>query len=67
MADVIRTSEPPKVFTGLHGDWGAGKTSALHQLFQELAGACPHSLEEEPNRKLNCESSTEVVWFEAWR
>ena len=66
MAEVIKTCKPPKVF-GLHGDWGAGKTSALHQLFRELAGACPHSLEEEPNRKLNRESCTEVVWFEAWR
>ncbi len=66
MAEVIKTCEPPKVF-GLHGDWGAGKTSALHQLFRELAGACPHSLEEDPKRELNRESCTEVVWFEAWR
>jgi hypothetical protein len=36
-ADNIRNCQTPYVF-GVHGDWGAGKTSFLHQLHFHLTG-----------------------------
>ncbi len=36
VAEVISTCKPPHVF-GVHGDWGLGKTSFLHQLQLHLA------------------------------
>ncbi|MFM8251333.1 MAG: P-loop NTPase fold protein [Planctomycetota bacterium] len=66
MANVIRNCTPPQVF-GLHGDWGAGKTSAMHQLYGALAGKCPPSNESQEHLIKPADDTTEVVWFEAWR
>jgi KAP family P-loop domain len=73
VGDDIAQCEPPHVF-GVHGDWGAGKTSFLHQLQAYLTGACPQ--QPEPAAKLAKKKGlplgvhkdhVTVVWFEAWR
>lgn len=76
LGDQIAACDPPHVF-GVHGDWGAGKTSFLHRLQLYLTGDCP----QQP-QKIRDEASTRfprskgwgkhketvtVVWFEAWR
>ncbi len=82
LGDALATCEPPHVF-GVHGDWGAGKTSFLHQLHLYLTGTCPEGgLHEEGatnprTRKTYTEEMfgsnwkpaqhVVVVWFEAWR
>lgn len=37
LAAAVMSCTPPRVF-GVHGDWGAGKTSFLHQLHFQLDG-----------------------------
>lgn len=37
LATAVMTCTPPRVY-GAHGDWGAGKTSFLHQLHRTLDG-----------------------------
>jgi len=68
MAKTIAEADPPQVF-GLHGDWGTGKTSALHQLHWHLVGECPQQEVEECEglEKGEYKESVTVVWFEAWR
>jgi hypothetical protein len=73
VGEAVATCEPPYVF-GIHGDWGAGKTSFLHQLQLYLTGECPQQPEE---RVKDAESLGQpvarhaahvtVIWFEAWR
>ncbi len=69
--DLIADCEMPHVF-GVHGDWGAGKTSFLHQIQWYLTGECP----QHPNPlkeigktvfKPKPKKLVTVVWFEAWR
>ena len=40
VGEAVASCTPPQVF-GIHGDWGLGKTSFLHQLHFYLAGECP--------------------------
>ena len=40
VGDEVATCSPPCVF-GIHGEWGSGKTSFLHQLHWYLTGDCP--------------------------
>jgi hypothetical protein len=67
LARLVAECRPPQVF-GLHGDWGAGKTSLLHQLHYHLAGSCPQSTEECAEQKPpDFARAVTVIWFEAWR
>ena len=75
LADRIHDCTPPQVF-GVHGDWGAGKTSFLHQLFLRLAGECPQNpawTKDHPEQGVWTAKSKKyadritTVWFEAWR
>ena len=69
VGEAIATCTPPQVF-GVHGDWGMGKTSFLHQVQWYLTGSCPQqsetpttaSTEQRPHK-----NAIRVVWFDAWR
>lgn len=72
--DVARdvAKRPAPLVIGVHGDWGAGKTSFLHQLHWRLSGDCPQQTEEEREQAkqisvLPDASHVTVIWFEAWR
>ncbi len=65
--------QPPCVF-GIHGEWGSGKTSFLHQLHWDLTGDCPQQTKDERDTATKktgnegrYEDTVTVVWFEAWR
>ncbi len=74
VGNQIARCEMPHVF-GVHGDWGAGKTSFLHQVQLYLTGVCP----QQPNvvdvdaanliftKTGKYKETVTVVWFEAWR
>ncbi len=71
VGEAIATCTPPQVF-GVHGDWGLGKTSFLHQVQWYLTGRCPQQSEEETKRadqseKGKYEETVQAVWFDAWR
>ena len=78
VTDVIAHCKPPQVF-GVHGDWGLGKTSFLHQVQWQLTGDCPQQ-PAEVRRELAHRVSNgmreetklykrtiRAVWFDAWR
>ncbi len=71
VGDHVATCETPEVF-GVHGDWGLGKTSFLHQVHYYLTGECPEQTEEQVKAAKSSlakgnHSHVSVVWFEAWR
>lgn len=45
VGEAIAHCTPPQVF-GVHGDWGLGKTSFLHQVQWYLTGECPQQPEQ---------------------
>jgi hypothetical protein len=68
----LRNCQTPYVF-GVHGDWGSGKTSFLHQLYFHLTGRPVAK-----NQQIGCPADPfaqerkngppiVTVWFEAWR
>ena len=67
VGEAITTCKPPQVF-GVHGDWGLGKTSFLHQVRYHLTGDNPQALatQNAPNR-LKAGGGIQSVWFDAWR
>lgn len=58
-------SNPP-VVVGVHGDWGAGKTSFLKQVQYHLDGGDSDFTSSVLKRSLH-ESKVTTVWFDAWR
>lgn len=80
LVEDIRQCRPPMVF-GVHGDWGAGKTSFLQAVMHALTGKCPlHdplTAKDDPIQKLSEDQQKQMkewhenpplaVWFEAWR
>ncbi len=67
VGEAIATCKPPQVF-GVHGDWGLGKTSFLHQVRWYLTGDNPQALEEKnaPKKAVHRER-VQSIWFDAWR
>ena len=71
VGEAIANCTPPQVF-GIHGDWGLGKTSFLHQVQWYLTGRCPQQSEEETkeagrSEKAKHKNTVQAVWFDAWR
>lgn len=74
VGDDVAECKPPSVF-GIHGEWGSGKTSFLHQLHWYLTGDCPEQSDGERQSarerdavpKGKYEKFVTAVWFEAWR
>lgn len=69
LSDAIAKCTPPQVF-GIHGDWGTGKTSFLHQLQYRLTGECPQNrgcAKFETDEPLQGADNVTAIWFEAWR
>ena len=82
VGESIAHCTPPQVF-GVHGDWGLGKTSFLHQVQWYLTGDCPQQPEavtkemknqapgvEDKPQAQNCgkyKAVVQAVWFDAWR
>ena len=71
VGEAIANCTPPQVF-GIHGDWGLGKTSFLHQVQWYLTGRCPQQSEEETGKadqsaKGKHKNTVQAVWFDAWR
>ena len=73
VGEAIATCTPPQVF-GVHGDWGMGKTSFLHQVQWHLTGECPQlskatrkgATEQGVTSGLH-KKAIRVIWFDAWR
>ena len=73
VGEAVATCTPPQVF-GVHGDWGLGKTSLLHQVQWYLMGTCPQQSDdarkEASSRELTngtYDKTTRAIWFDAWR
>ena len=73
VGEAVATCVPPQVF-GVHGDWGLGKTSFLHQVQWYLTGDCPQqsgtAAKEASERKITGGrhgKTIQAVWFDAWR
>ena len=71
VGEAIANCTPPQVF-GVHGDWGLGKTSFLHQVQWYLTGRCPQQSEARIKEAGRSEEgkyveTVQAVWFDAWR
>jgi len=82
VGEAIAHCTPPQVF-GVHGDWGLGKTSFLHQVQWYLTGDCPQqpepvtrdlarrakeAEEDAPTQRSGVyRDVVQAVWFDAWR
>ena len=82
VGEAVARSTPPQVF-GVHGDWGLGKTSFLHQVQWYLTGDCPQqpeaatrdlerrakeAEEDAPTQRSGVyRDVVQAVWFDAWR
>ena len=82
VGEAIARCTPPQVF-GVHGDWGLGKTSFLHQVQWYLTGDCPqqpesvtgemkkqakNAADDTPTQKCGVyKEMAQAVWFDAWR
>ena len=74
VGEAIASCTPPQVF-GVHGDWGLGKTSFLHQVQWYLTGDCPQQPETVTEKAKEAETggcgihkdTVQAVWFDAWR
>ena len=73
ISEAAAHCDPPQVF-GVHGDWGLGKTSLMHQVSLYLTGDCPQQSEVEIQSARDAkmpsglhQSEVTAVWFEAWR
>jgi hypothetical protein len=64
LAHEIITCKTPQVF-GIHGPWGCGKTSVLHQLHLFLEGKCLHSLQQ-PQDFLSFEEQNGATNDDLW-
>lgn len=67
-ADQIMNCEPPHIY-GVHGDWGAGKTSYLKQLRWHLDGVdidCKGTVNPSLE-KGHFKNKVVTIWFDAWR
>ena len=72
VGEAVATCAPPQVF-GVHGDWGLGKTSFLHQVQWYLTRDCPQqpgAAAEDAKRMFAGgmhRETIQAVWFDAWR
>ena len=72
VGEAVATCAPPQVF-GVHGDWGLGKTSFLHQVQWYLTRDCPQqpgAAAKDAKRKIDGGrhgKTIQAVWFDAWR
>lgn len=68
IASNLMLCSPPLVL-GIHGDWGAGKTSFLRQLQYHLDGKTdsPHAEKPTGLKGGAYEKNIVTVWFDAWR
>ena len=82
VGEAIARCKPPQVF-GVHGDWGLGKTSFLHQvsgISPATARSSPKSVTKDLERRAKDAKEdaptqrsgqhrrvVQAVWFDAWR
>jgi hypothetical protein len=66
VAREIARCRPPQVF-GVHGEWGAGKTSFLCSIEYFMTGRCRRLADVEIGTGDPKCKDVRVVWFEAWR
>ncbi|QTA83067.1 KAP family P-loop domain-containing protein [Desulfonema limicola] len=71
VANTIEQCDPPYVL-GIHGDWGAGKTSFLRKLHLYFAGeGCGYDGAKDNytnlfGNKCTGKPDIETIWFDAW-
>lgn len=71
VASIVTSCQPPYVL-GIHGDWGAGKTSFLKKLHLCLSGknsGYENAIELSSlmwGEDYKSPSGIETIWFDAW-